>query len=181
MCFDDSWLQPWFAVQVRSGRERLTARHLRTRGYEVFLPCYEERRRWSDRIKRIERALFAGYLFCRVPRNVTGTIATAPGVVRIVGDGHGPLSIPASEIETIQRIVETRLSAQPCPFLEAGQLVRIDAGPLRGTEGIVLRFQDQRRLIVSIPLLQRSVAVEIDSEWVSVPQGPLLGEARCKY
>jgi transcription antitermination factor NusG len=82
------------------------------------------------------------------------------------------LPIRAEEIEAIQRIVETGRATEPWPFLQVGEQVRIETGPLRGTEGVVLRVQNQHRLIVSVSLLQRSVAVEINPEWVS-PSHPM--------
>lgn len=162
----------WFAVQVRAGREAFSAEHLQARGYDVFLPWYLEQRRWSDRVKRIKRALFDGYVFCRIPSPLHATIVTTPGVIRIVGNHDGPIAVPLDEIEALQRIAETRLSAQPCPFLHTGQRVRIQAGPLRGTEGIVLTIKNQHCLVVSVSLLQRSVAVEIQSAWIDTDEPP---------
>lgn len=158
----------WLAVQVRAGREFLSARHLTGRGYDIFLPAYRDRHRWSDRVTTVNRALFAGYLFCRVVPAAAGMIVSAPGVIRIVGNSDGPLPIPIDEIEALRKVVESQLQVRPYPFLRAGQSVRVEAGPLRGTEGVVLRFANERRLVISIPLLQRSVAVEILPEWVSV-------------
>jgi transcription antitermination factor NusG len=169
MSYSNETLHEWFAAQVWSGRERLCAAHLRARGYEVFLPCYTERRRWSDRVKSLERALFAGYVFCRSDATVLAQVITTPGVIRIVGDGQRPLPIPTDEIEAIQRIVASDVAAAPWPFMHEGQQVRIDVGPLRGTHGRILRTKTDHRLIVSISLLQRSVAVEMDADWVSVP------------
>ncbi len=157
----------WFAVQVWTGREAPCAAQLRARGYEVFLPVYHEQRRWSDRIKKIERALFAGYVFCRMTPVVAAKVVTTPGVIRIVGDREGPLPVRADEIEAIQRIIETRRDAEPWQYLQAGERVRLETGPLRGTEGVVLTVRNRRRLVVSVSLLQRSVAVEIDPDWVS--------------
>jgi len=166
-CYDASTPE-WFAVQVWTGREHASAAHLRLRGYEVFLPCYRERHRWSDRIKVVSRALFTGYLFCRLDADVVCRIVTAPWVIRIICDGCGPLPVPARDIEAIQRIVETQLSAEPWPVLHAGQRVRIETGPLRGIEGVVLIAKNRHRLVVSIKLLQRAVAVEIDSDWINI-------------
>ena len=168
-------LADWLAVQVWSGREQVSAGHLRVRGYEVFLPCYRESRRWSDRIKVVDRALFAGYVFCRVDAEVVERIVTAPGVIRIVGDGSGPAPVAAHEIEAIQRIVEARLPAEPSPVPKAGQRVRIEQGPLRGVEGIVQLVRDRHRLVVSISLLHRAVSVEIDVKWISIPRAMYVG------
>ena len=138
----------------------------------MFLPCYLEQRRWSDRVKRVVHPLFAGYVFCRVSGDVVAKVVTTPGVIRIVGDGRRAMPVPADEIEAIQRIVSADLPSEPWPFLETGQRVRLDVGPLRGMEGIVVRSTNGQRVIVSISLLRQSVAVEVDAEWVSVPAGP---------
>jgi transcription antitermination factor NusG len=159
----------WFAVQVWAGREQFTAGHLRQRGHEVFLPCYREHRQWSDRVKMIDRALFTGYVFCHLDAVGIGKVVMAPGVVRVVGDGRHPLSIPTDEIGTIQRIVDTRLMAEPWDCLQPGQRVRIEVGPLKGAEGVIVKVRNRHRLVVSIPLLQRSVAVDVQADWLAVP------------
>lgn len=164
----DILLNDWFAVQVRCGREAFSAEHLRVRRYEVFLPSYLEHRRSSDRVRKVSRALFEGYLFCRIAAGVTGSIVTTPGVIRLVGDSHGPLSIPLAEIEALQRMAEERFSARPWPFLQTGQPVCIQVGPLRGTEGVVVTLKNRQRLVVSVALLQRSVAVELPPDWVRI-------------
>ena len=159
---------------MHAGREQFCAGHLRLRGYNVFLPCYYEHHRWSDRVKKIEKALFPGYVFCFIDAAVGERVVTTPGVIRILGDGRGPLSVPREEIEAIQRVVDAGLHAEPFECLLAGQRVRIGVGPLRGTEGIVLRMKNRHRLVISVALLQRSVAVEIDPAWVSVPPESLI-------
>jgi transcription termination/antitermination protein NusG len=122
--------------------------------------------------KVFERALFAGYIFCELVPDVVGKIVTAPGVIRIVGDGRGPVPIPMHEIAAIQRIVATNLSTEPYPMPGPGERVRIEHGPLSGIEGVVLAVKNHHRFVVSIPLLQRSVAVEVDSKWLTTPAIP---------
>jgi transcription antitermination factor NusG len=159
----------WFALQVWAGREGRTANQLRQRAYDVFLPCHRERRRWSDRIKICDRPLFAGYLFCRLQTSGIDRaerLVTTPGVIRIVRNEHGPLPIPSSEIDAIQRIVDLQVKAEAWPFLRAGQRVTVERGPLRGTEGIVLHSGGGQSLVVSISILQRSVAVQMEPDWV---------------
>jgi len=158
----------WFAAQVWSGREEISANHLRSRGYDIFLPRYRQYRRWSDRVKKVDRVLFPGYLFCRLHRDVLGKVLTAPGVIRIVGDSERPWSIPPEEIDAILRVVDTGLAAEPWPFPLAGKRVRIATGPLQDIEGVVLSTKGGHRLIISISLLRRSVAVEIEADCVSV-------------
>jgi transcription antitermination factor NusG len=168
----------WFALQVWTGREQLAAAHLQLRGYEIFLPSYCVQRRWSDRVKRVPRALFAGYLFCRLRPETFGKMITTPGVIRIVGNTDGPMSVPLHEIEALQRVVETRLLVEPWPFLKVGQRVTIAEGPLRGTEGLILRVKNQHRLVISLSLLQRSVAVDVPSDWIAVPPAARLAHER---
>lgn len=159
----------WYAVQVRSRHEDLVARHLRIRGLESLLPLYKRRHRWSDRFKELDVPLFPGYVFCRFDPVNRLPVLTVPGVVQIVGVGKNPLPIDETEIDAIQTVVKAGFPRQPWPFLEIGQKVKIECGPLCGMEGILLGFRGDQRLVLSITLLQRSVAVQIDEEWV----GPL--------
>lgn len=161
----------WFAAQVWAGREHLCARRLSVRGYEVFLPSHRVRRKWSDRMKAVDRALFAGYVFCRLSGDAVGKLITTPGVIRIVGDGSRPLPVPREEIESLQRVIDMALAVEPWEFLQVGQRVRIVEGPLRDTEGIVLRTSNRHRLILSVSMLQRSIAVEVEPAWVHVEPG----------
>jgi transcription antitermination factor NusG len=163
----------WYAVQAWAGREQFASSHLRLRGYEIFLPTHIERRRWSDRVKTIECALFPGYMFCRLNTDAVAKIVASPGVIGIVGDGRGPVSIPAHEVEVIQRIIEARLNVEPWQFMRVGQRVRIELGPLSGAEGSIIQVRNRNRFVVSIPLLQRSVAVEVDADWLKVPWASL--------
>src|SRR6185436_19047058 len=137
------------------------------KGYEVFLPLYRDRRRWSDRVKELELPLFPGYLFCRFDVTKRLPILTTPGIVQVVGLGKTPLPIEEKEIAAIQSIVISRLNAQPWPYLKVGQKVRIEQGRLTGLEGILIALKKTHRLVVSVSLLQRSVAVEVDHDWAS--------------
>jgi transcription termination/antitermination protein NusG len=163
----------WFAVQVWAGREQLCARHLQSRNYEVFLPSRPERRRWSDRVRTVEQPLFPGYVFCRAESTVTGRIVTTPGAIRILGSPY-PAPVPVHEIEAIRRVVAAGLFTEPWQFVQTGQRVRIAQGPLRDTEGIVVTVKNRHRLIVSIDVLRRSVAVEIDAAWITTSSLPSL-------
>jgi transcription antitermination factor NusG len=139
---------------------------LRGKGYEEFLPLYRSRRQWSDRIKELELPLFPGYLFCRFDvSDRLMPILTTPGVIGIVGAGKTPVPVEDDEIEAIRVILRSGLAAQPCPSLSVGSKVYIEGGPLAGVEGIITDTDKVYRLIVSVSLLQRSVAVEIDREW----------------
>jgi transcription antitermination factor NusG len=158
---------PWFAVQVWTGREKAVARHLNGRCYDHFLPTYKSRRRWSDRIKEVELPLFPGYVFCRLDIGWRLPILTTPGVLQILGVGGTPQAVNETEVAAIQKLCQSALPSQPWSFLEVGEHVRIGCGPLRGLEGIVVDFKGRSRLILSVTLLQRSVAVEVDEAWVN--------------
>lgn len=156
----------WYAVHVRSRHEDVVARHLGVRGLEVFLPLYRQRSRWSDRFKDVDLPLFPGYVFCQLNPFDRLPVLAVPGVVQIVGAGKNLLPVDASEIAAIQAAVNSGLPTRPSPFLEIGEKVRIEYGPLCGIEGIFSGFGRHQRLVLSILLLQRSIAVEIDNDWV---------------
>jgi transcription antitermination factor NusG len=158
---------PWFALQVRTQHERGVADFLRGSGYEWFLPLYKCRKRWSDRIKEVEIPLFPGYLFCRFDPVNRLPILKTPGVIQIVGCNREPSVIDENEISAIQTLVSSGIPNQPWPYLHTGDRVQIESGPLRGTTGILTDFKGKHRLIVSITLLQRAVAVEIDAALVT--------------
>src|ERR1700680_4837313 len=158
--------QAWFAVRVRSNHERISAVHLEERGYEEFTPSYKIERRWSDRKKEIDQLLFPGYVFCRLDPENRLPVLSAPGVVGLVGCGRVPTPIPDQEIERIRTMIQSGLLVMPWPFLELGQTVLIEQGPLAGVEGILEEVKGKCRLIVSINLLRRSVGAEVDRHWV---------------
>jgi transcription antitermination factor NusG len=157
---------PWYAIRIHSRLGSVAAATLRGKGYEEFLPLYRSRRRWSDRTKELELALFPGYLFCRFDvSDRLMPILTTPGVIGIVGAGKTPIPVDDEEIEAIRVVLRSGLAAQPWPFLPVGSKVYIEGGPLAGVEGIITNTRKVYRLVVSVNLLQRSVAVEIDREW----------------
>lgn len=157
----------WFALQIKAGHERATALMLRHKGYEEFLPLRKVRRRWSDRTKELEVPLFPGYMFCQFSPDIGSPIITTPGVIRLLGIGKEPVPVSDDEIIAIQRLIRSGLYAQPWPYLRAGQTVRVESGPLEGLQGIVELIKNHHRLIISVSLLQRSVAVEIERDWIT--------------
>jgi transcription antitermination factor NusG len=154
---------PWFALQVRTRHELGAANLLRGRGYAPFVPLYQCRKRWSDRVKVVDAPLFPGYLFCRLNLQNRLPVLMTPGVIQIVGYSRVPIPVDEDEINAIQTMVAAGLPTQPWPFLQVGDRVHIERGPLRGLEGILLEVRGAQRLVLSVTLLQRSVAVEIDS------------------
>jgi transcription antitermination factor NusG len=162
---------PWFAIQARTGREGNATLLLENAGYECYLPVSKFARRWSDRVKEVEVPLFPGYLFCRMnPHNRLPVLMT-PGVIQIVGVGKTPIPVEEEEISAIQRAGKIGLPTMPWPYLEVGHVVTIEAGPLCGLTGIVLKIKSGVKLVLSVSLLQRSVAVEIDRAWLSGTRG----------
>jgi transcription antitermination factor NusG len=157
----------WYALYVRSHFEKATEQCLKGKGYTAFSPFYRTLRRRPDRNKILALPLFPGYVFCRFNASRRLPILTTPGVVSVVGAGNVPEPVKMSEIQSIQKVAESGRPVQPWPFLLEGQKIRIEAGPLFGTEGTLLKVKDELRLVVSITLLQRSMAVEVDQESVS--------------
>lgn len=152
----------WFAIQTRPRHEKTVAQQLASKGYAPFLPCYRARRRWSDRMRIVELPLFDGYVFCHTGVQHSSRIVTTHGVIRLVGIAGVPVPIDDAEIAALQRIVASTLTVEPWPLLRVGQRVRIECGCLSGIEGLLEDVRGRRRLVVSVSLLQRSVAVELD-------------------
>ena len=164
---DKSGTREWFALRVKSNCEKIVASVVQQKGFEEFLPLYRSRQRWSDRYKWVELPLFPGYVFCRIDPRFRLPILTIPGALQFIGIGKVPLPIEDSEIAAIQSAVRSGLPASPCEYLKTGQLVRFDDGPLAGLEGILVESRKDCRVVVSVTLLKRSVAVEIERDWAT--------------
>ena len=158
---------PWFAILARSGREKYATMLLENGGFECFLPISKSTRKWSDRMKDIDVPLFPGYLFCRMNPNDRLPVLTTPGVIQIAGIGKMPIPVEEHEIAAVRQIEKSGLSAMPWPYLRVGNTARIEEGPLRGVSGIVVKIKSALKLVLSIELLQRSIAVEIDRNWIN--------------
>jgi len=156
----------WFALRVKTRFEKTVSMALRNKGIEEFLPLYRCDRSWSDRVKPVDLPLFPNYLFCRIEPERRLPVLTTPGVLHFVGVGKTPIPIHDGEICAIQSVLQTDLKTEPWPFLELGQKVRVEHGPLSGLEGLLVEVRKNHRIIVSITLLRRSVAAEIDRNWV---------------
>jgi transcriptional antiterminator NusG len=154
--------QSWFALQVRPRHELVAARMLRSKGFEEFVPTYSAKRQWSDRQKRIEFPLFAGYVFCKFYPVKKLPIINTASVIRIVGTNQGPAAIADQEIDAIRKAVQSGQSVQPHPFITIGSKVRIEEGPMEGVEGILIGQKKGSQMIISVGLLQRSIALQIE-------------------
>jgi transcription antitermination factor NusG len=164
----DTKSESWFAIQVRTRWERSAATLVAAKGYEVFLPIYQSKRHWSDRVREVSAPLFPGYLFCRFDVQKRLPILVTPGVIGVVGRGRIPVPVEESEILSIKQIVSSGVTAEPWPYLEVGQRVRIENHALRGLEGILIGHRGNQRVVVSVSLLQRSVALEIERSRLSL-------------
>ena len=154
----------WYALRVRSNHEKTASLFLSSRGYEEFLPLYRTRRRWSDRTKVVELPLFAGYVFCRFDASHRLPILKTPGVVSVVSFGRKLVPVDDREIQSLRAVVSSGRSVQPWPYLRIGQRVRLVGGAMHDVEGILIELKKGLRVVLSISLLQRSVAVEVDRE-----------------
>jgi transcription antitermination factor NusG len=155
----------WFAVRVKSRCEKSVVAMAEAKGIETFLPLYKSRQSWSDRAKLVDFPLFAGYVFCRLNPADRLQVLIIPGVVHFVGIGKAPIPIDEAEIAALQSAVASGLPVEPHPYLEVGQRVRLEDGPLTGVEGIYVGNSKNEQMIVSITLLKRSVAIAIERHW----------------
>lgn len=153
----------WYALYTRHQHEKTIANTLCLKGLSVFLPLYPAVRRWSGRTKLITLPLFPSYVFIETGFKRQLDILTTAGVHGFVCFGTSPALIPQSEIDSIRRVLEESVKIEPHPFIKRGDLVRINAGPLAGIEGILVRKRNWSRLILSVELLGKSVAIEVDS------------------
>lgn len=151
----------WYALYTCPRHEKRVAQQIERRSIGCFLPVYRSIRRWKDRRKELELALFPGYVFVQMELENRLRVLELSGAVRLVSFNGRPAVVPANEIETLQH----RLSGakvEPHPYLQTGRRVRVRSGSMEGLEGIVVRRKDSCRIVFSIELIQRSVAVEVD-------------------
>ena|ERR1700728_878291 len=167
----------WYALQVKPNQEDPVSTLLAYKGYSTYVPRYRAVAEKRGRRERVERKLFPGYVFCEFAPgcgiqvgNGAGVVTTA-GVIRIVGAGNKPIAIPGIEIESIRCVLASGLMSEPWSFLKVGQRIEIDHGPLKGLRGLLLSTNNVDRMIVSIDLLQRSLAVQIQSDWMHQAPG----------
>jgi transcription antitermination factor NusG len=158
----------WYAVYTTVRHEKVVAQQLQQRSVEAFLPLYRSMHRWKDRRKLVELALFPGYVFVKIAIENRLPVLQVPGVVSIVGfNGKFP-ALPEREITALRSGLENNLYAEPHPYLQIGRRVRVIRGPMAGAEGILTRKKDKYRVVISIDVLMRSVAVEVDGSDLEV-------------
>ncbi len=152
----------WYAAYTCAQHEKRVAAELHTRTIENFLPLYTSVRRWKDRRVTLELPLFPGYVFVRLALCDRLRVLQIPSVVRLVGFNGQPAALPDEEMEILRSGLCQSLRAEPHPFLTVGRRVRITGGPFAGLEGVFKRKKSSLRVVVSLSLIQRSVAVDVD-------------------
>jgi transcription antitermination factor NusG len=162
--------EAWYALHVRSQHEKSVFAQLDAKRHEAFLPLYNARHRWADRWKTVSLPLFPGYVFCRFDVAHRSSVLTTSGIIDLVRAGSEPAPIENSEIEAVRAVVASKLTAEPYDNLVAGQSVKLISGPLTGLSGTLMEIRSNFRLVVSVHMLNRSVSVHIDRDWVVANQ-----------
>jgi len=156
----------WYCIHTRSRHEDAVYHRLSDKKFQAFLPKMEVWSKRRDRRKKIQKALFPGYLFVYENLNprLGLEILKTPGVVKILGNEAGPVPVPDAQIESIKKVLNGKAAVSPFPYLKEGQLIRVVDGPLKGCEGFLVKIKEEKeKLVISIDLLRRSVSVEIES------------------
>lgn len=157
----------WYALHTFPQCERAVEDALRRRGLEHFYPTFRERVSYSDRTKTVERPLFPGYLFARVDTRGLAALGRIAMVVRVLGNPD-PEPVDAKEVEDVRHLVESGFELEACavPAIGVGEPVIVQQGSFRGVRGTVLRAAGRNKLVVSISMLGRAVAVELAADWL---------------
>lgn len=154
----------WFAVQTRPRHEKKVGVGLQEKGIQNFLPLHREKRNWSDRQQWVEVPLFSHYIFVRIPLTTETRVRVLEtrGVVQFAGVPGRGTPIPDEQIENLQAVVKQRVPLRAHPFISVGERVRVRGGALSGLVGVLVAINNDRSLVVSVDLIQKSVAIRID-------------------
>ena len=162
----------WYALYTRSNYEKYVSIELANKGVEVYLPTVREVHRWKDRKKTLEVPVFRSYVFTRFADAASERLRVlqTSGVVRILGNGNaGSIEpVPTTDIESVRKLVDSAMPFTAHPFLREGARVRVKRGPLKGIEGLLVRFKGQTRLVLTVEMLEKAVAAEVDPTDVEV-------------
>ena len=160
----------WYAAYTSANHERRVAEQFRVREVEHFLPTYSSVRRWKDRRVTLQLPLFPGYVFVRIALRDRFKVVQVPGLARLVAFNGTPAALPNDEIAALQATVASGVRAEPHPFLVAGRRVQVKSGPMAGLQGVLLKRKGRFRLVISIALIQRAVALDADvADVVALP------------
>jgi transcription antitermination factor NusG len=163
----------WYAGYTASRHEKRVAEHFAQRGVEHFLPLYETIHRWNNGRHRVQLPLFPGYIFVRIALQDRLRVIEVPGFVRLVGFNSLPHPLPEADINRMKEALNKGVLAEPYPYLTVGTRVEIRNGPMQGMTGILLRRQNKCRVVISVDLIMRSMAVEVEaSDVVPVRNSP---------
>ena len=154
----------WYVLYTMAHHEKRVAQQLQQRELECFLPLYRSARRWTDRTKHLELPLFPGYLFVHMDLGERIRILRVPGVAHMVCFHGQPAPVPKVEIEALRGMLNGNVCVEPYPYLKVGRRVRVHSGPLAGVEGILAGKKGRLRVVLSIDLIMRSVAVEVGAD-----------------
>jgi transcription antitermination factor NusG len=155
----------WYALTVQPKHERISADILDERGFEPFAPFYLDK---QPRRAAVVRPLFPRYIFCRFEYDRRADVMKTLGVIDLVKFGPVAEPIPDNEIDAVRLFLESGAEVFPVPYVHVGDRVRIEYGPFYGQSGVVIRERGEARLVVSIPALQRSIAVTLDRDAVAL-------------
>jgi len=153
----------WYAAYTSANHEKRVAEQFTRRSVEHFLPLYQSVRRWKDRRVQLQLPLFPGYVFVRLALRDRLRVLQVPGVANLVGFRGTPTALPQEEIDALRTSLLNGVRAEPHRYLTIGRRVRVKSGPLTGMEGILVRKKNQDRLVISLDLILRSVAVEVSA------------------
>jgi transcription antitermination factor NusG len=152
----------WYVLYTSPRHEKRVAEQIRQRRISCFLPLYRSVRRWKDRRKELELALFPGYVFVHIGLQDRRAVLQLPGAVRFVSSNGNPVPLPDGEMESLMVALASGVHARPHPYLTVGRRVRVRYGPLARAQGILVRRKDKFRVVLSLDILRRSVGVEVD-------------------
>ncbi len=154
----------WFAAYTTTRHEKAVAEPFALRSTEAFLPLYKAQRLWKNGCKmNLELPLFPSYVFVRVPVRERVKVLEVPGVLSLVCAAGKPVPLPEADIQALRSSLPL-MKCEPHPYLKVGEHVRIKSGTLEGMEGILLRKKGMLRVVLSLDLIMKSVAVEVDAD-----------------
>lgn len=167
----------WYVMYTTSRAEKKVAERLRERGWEVYLPMIEELRQWSDRKKKVQRALFNGYVFVKTTRNQLWECLQVPGAVKFVHFSGQHATIREEELEIIQRVLTTGVAIETDGSeIEPGEKVKVMGGPLQNMEGECIEKGNKDYFLIRIPGIYQNMLISIERKYLQVMEGPKVVE-----
>jgi len=151
----------WYAIRTTARHEKRVAAQLQEKRVFTFLPLVQQMHRWSDRQAKVEVPLFSCYLFVRILPAAESRLRVleTPGVLGLAGSGRQGTPIADAEIESLRTAIQAKASFEVHPFTSVGRRVRVRGGALDGVEGIIAGESQDRRVVLTVEILRRSVSV----------------------